>query len=77
MLAEAQIAALVKEGRHEEAARLCAEAGQPARAAELLATIWKYDEAVKIASDAGLYDEAYRHAITTKDRDLGAGLLPE
>lgn len=75
MVDEAIIQTLIAEGRHEDAARACAEGGQPARAAELLATIWKYAEAVRIASDAGLYDEAYRHALTSNDRELAASLL--
>lgn len=75
MVDEEVVAALVREGRHEDAARICAEGGQPARAAELLAQIWKYAEAIAIASEAGLFDEAYRHAITAGDRDASTTLI--
>ncbi|AKF03617.1 serine/threonine-protein kinase [Sandaracinus amylolyticus] len=72
---DAVVQALVREGRHEEAARICAEGGQPARAAELLAAVWKHAEAIRVATDAGLYDEAYRHAVGAQDRELAASLL--
>ncbi len=73
--ADAELESLVREGRYEDAARRCIEHGQPARAAELLATIWKYPEAVRVASEAGLFDEAYRHALASKDGELARSLL--
>lgn len=75
MVDDTLVQALVREGRHEEAARMCAEGGQPARAAELLAAVWKYPEAIRVATDAGLYDEAYRHAVASQDRELSASLI--
>lgn len=60
--------ALIREGRHAEAAELYAEAGQPERAAELYAAVWRWGEAISVAERAGLFDVAYRHALEAKDR---------
>lgn len=67
---------LTREGRYDEAARVCLERGQPARAADLLAAVWKHADAVRIASDAGLFDEAYRHALASSERELRESLHP-
>jgi serine/threonine-protein kinase len=75
MTRAAEVESLVREGRYEEAASACLEHGQPARAAELLARIWKYSDAVRVASEAGLYDEAYRHALASNDGELAKSLL--
>ena len=72
-----EIRALVTQGRHEEAAVLARQSGRNARAAELFATVWKYDEAVASARAAGELAEAYRHAVTSRDRALIASVLEE
>lgn len=75
MLDEALVAALLRQGRYEEAAKHCLEAGEPARAAELLAQIWRYDEAIRVATDAERYDEAYRHALASGRPEATAALV--
>jgi serine/threonine-protein kinase len=75
MVDDIRMQELIRDGRYDEAACLCLEAGQPARAAELLAAVWKYPEAVAIATEAGLFDEAYRHALASGDGQLSASLL--
>lgn len=72
---DARVQALVREGRHAEAADVYASAGEPARAAELYAAVWRWDEAVAIAEQAGLYDLAYRHALEAKDREACGRIL--
>ncbi len=72
---EARAQALVREGRHADAADLFASAGQPARAAELYAAVWHWDEAIAIAEQADLFDTAYRYAVDAKDRDACGRLL--
>jgi serine/threonine-protein kinase len=71
------IAALVHAGRNEEAARIARDAGQPARAAELYAAVWKYADAIACARAAGALAEAYRYAIAARDGDAIAALLEE
>ncbi len=71
------IAALVREGRHEEAAQRAREAGDPLRAAELYAAVWKYEDAMACARAAGALAEAYRHAVLAKDPGAIAALLDE
>ncbi len=66
---------LVRAGRHDEAAHLYAAAGRHARAAELYAAVWKWDEAIAIAEQAGIFDAAYRHALDAKDRAACGRLL--
>ena len=65
---EARIEALIGAGRHSAAADLCLAHRQPARAAELYAAVWQWDEAIATAQSAGLFDQAYRHALAAKDR---------
>lgn len=77
MVDEESLAELVRHGRYEDAAQICVDGGQPARAAELLATVWKYDLAIELTSEAGLFDEAYRHAIQAGARHATATLLPD
>jgi serine/threonine protein kinase len=72
-----EVAALVAEGRHEEAAVRSRAEGQHARAAELFATVWKYGEAIACARQAGELADAYRYALTSRDRELTASLLEE
>jgi serine/threonine protein kinase len=71
------IAALVAQGRHEEAAVRARIEGKHARAAELFATVWKYTEAIASARESGELAEAYRHALTSRDRELIATALDE
>ena len=71
------IDALVREGRHEEAAALLSDRGEAKRAAELYATVWKWSEAIETARAAGLYDEAYRHAAASGDREACARVVAE
>ncbi len=70
MAFDPEIEAMIREGRHADAAERLAARGEAAQAAELYATVWKYEEAVEVASDAGLLVDAYRHALTSKDRAL-------
>lgn len=72
-----EVAALALEGRHEEAAVRARAEGRHARAAELFAVVWKYAEAVACAREAGELAEAYRHALTSRDRELTASILDE
>ncbi len=72
-----EVAALVHQGRHEDAAVRARAEGHHARAAELFATVWKYAEAIACARVAGELAEAYRHALTSRDRELIASALDE
>lgn len=66
----ADVQALTAAGRHEEAAQLLEARGDARGAAALYATVWNYARAVEVATKAGLLVEAYRHALTSKDRAL-------
>lgn len=70
-----RIKALLEEGRHGEAADLCLAAGHPARAAELYAAVWKWEQAIAVTEQHGLLDLAYQHAIGGQDRDAAGRLL--
>ena len=70
-----RIDALRRAGRYDEAAELCLEHGEPERASELLAAVWDYAGAIRIAEDAGRHALAYRHALTADDRDAARRLL--
>lgn len=72
---ESRIERLVKDGRHQEAADLLVAHGEPGRAAELYAAVWKWDEAIAIAEQSGLLAQAYRHALSAQDRDACGRLL--
>jgi eukaryotic-like serine/threonine-protein kinase len=72
---DARVDALVKAGKHAEAADLCVSAQQHARAGDLYAAVWQWDEAVAITEQAGLFDLAYRHALAAKDRDACGRIL--
>lgn len=74
---EDRIEALVKVGRHDAAADLCLAHDEPARASELYAAVWKWDEAVATAEQHGLFDLAYRHALAAQDREATGRLLLE
>lgn len=65
---EEAIERLAKAGKHEEAAALALRQGHPERAAELYATVWKYDRAVETAEKAGLLVAAYGYAVLAQDR---------
>ncbi|HJL18542.1 MAG TPA: protein kinase [Sandaracinaceae bacterium LLY-WYZ-13_1] len=65
---ESRVEALVEVGRHAEAADLCAAAGEAARAGELYAAVWNWDQAIAITEQNGLLDQAYRHALSAGDR---------
>lgn len=71
----AQVEALVKVGRHAEAAQLCAREGDLARAGELYAAVWQWADAIAVTEHAGFYDRAYRHALDAKDRAACGRLL--
>jgi serine/threonine-protein kinase len=64
------VRALLAEGRHDEAARLLREAGALREAAEVLAQIWRYADAVELALGSDRPDEAYKHAVAAQDRQL-------
>ncbi|MBC7173045.1 MAG: hypothetical protein H5U40_11480, partial [Polyangiaceae bacterium] len=61
---EAAVARLVREGRHAEAARLCEAEGALGEASTLFAAVWEWSEAIASAERAGLFELAYRHAIS-------------
>lgn len=65
---ELRVEALVKEGRHGEAADLCVAAGQPGRAGKLYAAVWNWDQAIAITEQHGLLEQAYLHALSAGDR---------
>ncbi len=73
----AQVEALVKVGRHSEAAQLCARAGDLARAGELYAAVWQWADAIAVTEHAGLYDRAYQHALEARDRGACGRLLAQ
>jgi serine/threonine-protein kinase len=70
MVFDDEIKAMIQEGRHADAAERLWARGDAAGAAELYATIWDYARAVEVATEGGLLVDAYRHAITSKDRAL-------
>lgn len=70
MVFDDEIKAMIQEGRHADAAERLWARGDAAGAAELYATIWDYARAVQVATDGGLLVDAYRHALTSKDRAL-------
>ncbi|MCA9610794.1 MAG: hypothetical protein KC619_34600, partial [Myxococcales bacterium] len=72
---KARVDALVAEGRHAQAADLLLEKGHVEKAAELYAAVWKWDRAIEVAEDAGLFDVAYQHALAAKDRDACGRIL--
>ena len=72
-----EIAQLVRDGLNEQAARRARDAGDPARAAELYAAVWKYREAIACARAAGALAEAYRYALAARDAELIDSLLDE
>lgn len=72
---EARVKALVKEGRHAEAADIFLSKGHVERAADLYAAVWKWERAIGVSEESGLFDVAYRHALAASDRDACARLL--
>ncbi|MCB9598396.1 MAG: protein kinase [Sandaracinaceae bacterium] len=70
-----RVDALLAEGRHAQAADLLLDKGFVERAAELFASVWKWDRAIGVAEDAGLFDVAYHHALAAKDRDACGRIL--
>jgi len=70
MVFDDDIKAMVQAGRHADAAERLWARGDAAGAAELYARVWDYARAVEVATEGGLLVEAYRHAITSKDRAL-------
>lgn len=54
---------LCNEGRHEEAAAICAQAGRYEQAAALYAAAWRWQQAHDAAIEAARYDLAYRFTI--------------
>ena len=70
-----EIAALVREGRNEEAADAARAAGALARAAALYADVWKYEPAIACARSAGALADAYGYAILARDASAIASLL--
>jgi serine/threonine-protein kinase len=74
---DVELAQLVSEGRHDEAAQRARAAGQPLRAAELYAAVWKYADAIACARAGGALAEAYRYALLAREPRTIAGLLEE
>jgi len=72
-----RIRALVRDGRHAEAAELLLAAGDPRRAADLFAEVWMYDRAVAAARTAGDLLAAIRFALDAGDRTLLDSLVRE
>jgi serine/threonine-protein kinase len=65
---EVQIDALRRAGRFAEAANLCLQLGEPARASELFAAVWDWPAAIRAAIQASRYALAFRHALEANDR---------
>lgn len=65
---EVAIDRLAQAGRHDEAAELALRQGHAERAAELYATVWRYDRAIEIAEGAGLAVAAYGYAVLAQDK---------
>lgn len=61
-------------GRYAEAADLLQKEGDPAAAARLLAEVWDFSGALRIARDAGLLLDAYRYAVEANDADACVAL---
>ena len=61
---------LLAEGRHDEAARVLREAGALREAADVLAQIWRYADAVELALASERPDDAYKHAIGSGEARL-------
>lgn len=70
----AELERLRKEGRYEEAAAILLGQDRPKEAAELLASVWKWQKAAEIARNAGLFALAYRCALEGDARDIHAAL---
>lgn len=70
-----RVEALIREGRHAEAADLLVSAGDIARASELYAAVWRWEEAIALTEQAGLLELAYRHALDAADRAASGRLL--
>jgi tRNA A-37 threonylcarbamoyl transferase component Bud32/tetratricopeptide (TPR) repeat protein len=70
-----EIDALVKAGRHGEAADRLAARGEAARAGSLYAAVWRWEEAIAITENAGLLDLAYEHALAANDREACGRIL--
>ncbi|MEM9192153.1 MAG: protein kinase [Myxococcota bacterium] len=62
---KAEVDALRRAGRYEEAATILRRAGDIAGAADLYAAVWQYEEAIALTEEAGLLAAAYRHAIAS------------
>jgi serine/threonine protein kinase len=65
---DGRVDALVRAGRHGEAADLLVAVDQIARASELYAAVWQWDQAIAITERASLFDVAYAHALRATDR---------
>ncbi|MBX3247256.1 MAG: protein kinase [Myxococcales bacterium] len=72
---DARVDALRRAGRYAEAANLCLQAGDPARASDLFAAVWDWPAAIRAAEQAGRYAHAYRHALEANDRGALTRLL--
>ena len=72
---DARVDALRKAGRYAEAAQLCLQVGDVARAASLYAAVWDWPRAIEVAEQGGRYDLAYEHALAGQDRVALARIL--
>src|SRR5215470_1834568 len=68
------VAALLAEGRHAEAARAARAAGDPARAAAIYAQIWDFRLAAACAEEAGDRVGALRHLLDARAVDEAVSL---
>ncbi|MFN9809141.1 MAG: protein kinase domain-containing protein [Deltaproteobacteria bacterium] len=64
------IRALLARGEHDEAARRLREAGALREAADVLAQVWRHDEAVSLALASEHPEDAYKHAAASNDARL-------
>jgi len=64
------VRALLAEGRHDEAARQLRDAGAYREAAEVLAQIWRWTDAIELALGSDRPDDAYKHAIASGEAHL-------
>ena len=72
---EGELDALRRAGRYAEAARLCLEHDQPERAAELLAAVWDWEGAIRIAEQEDLLALAYRYSLDGDRREDARRLM--
>lgn len=70
----AELETLKAQGRYAEAAAQLCSLGREAEGAKLLADVWDFAGALRIARDAGLLADAYRYALEAQDSEACSAL---